>query len=95
MNLNENIEDNRMSRLKSTLKGRLLLLNMFGPIIDNNYIHKTVDNIDVDIQNEFEIVRFLQKSSLQVNKLSENITNFISKNGTRWQKNRILLYSNK
>lgn len=82
--------DTRISRLQSTLFGRLKLVNVLKSVFDINHIPLTLKNIDVDIEKEQEIESFLLKSNVFIeNKLSKEFEQWIEKNGTEWQKNRV------
>lgn len=82
--------DTRISRLQSTLFGRLNLVNILKRIIDINHIPLTLKNIDVDIEKEQEIESFLLKSNNWIeSKLSKEFEQWIEKNGTDWQKSRV------
>jgi len=86
---NQDFPDERMVRLLSTLKGRLNILNIFEPLVNNKYKPITTENIKIDIKSEYEIVNFLLKNNDRIDYLYEHITDLFTKNGTSWQKSRL------
>jgi len=81
-----NQEASRISRLQLTLQNRLNLINLYEKSINKNYIPMTIKNIEIDIESEFEIVNFIDKNIKHIEKLK----NWFNKNGTVWQKDRLL-----
>lgn len=91
--LNEKVEnisyDNEIERLRSTLIGRLNLLNYFNRFLKIEG-ELTINNIDVDISNKDEITKYLLKSFKYVEKvLGPQVFDYVIKNGTMWEKGRI------
>lgn len=95
LNSNENFSTEqetpgeRIVRLQSTLKGRLNILNMFEPLVNDKYKPLTIRNIKIDIKNEHEIVNFLLKNNDRIDYLSEAVSDLLFKEGTQWQKSRL------
>ncbi len=82
--------DSRIKRLQSTLIGRLSLINYFKKIIDKNYIPTSLKNIDVDINSEKDIVKFMLKSTNYIeSELNVQVDNLVINNGSEWQKSRL------
>jgi len=79
----------RMKRLQSTLKGRLNILNIFEPLVNNKYKRLTMRNIEINIKDEYEIVNFLLNNNNRIDYLYEAVANLFSKEGIQWQKNRL------
>lgn len=61
-----NQEADRISRLKSTLQGRLNLINLFKSSIDKNYVKLTLQNIGVNTESEFEMTNFMIKNNKDI-----------------------------
>jgi hypothetical protein len=88
--------DSRSERLRSTLIGRLNLLNIFMPLVSSRHVYSTIDNIGIDTNNEHEIVKYLDESNEYIDSfLLEYTEDWIVKYGSKWQKNRTLRCSKK
>jgi hypothetical protein len=87
--IEQELDADRINRLKSTLKGRLNLLNIFEPLADKNYKPLTLENIDIDITSEYQITNFMLKNNDRIEYLELYLSDFFNKNGSRWQKSRL------
>ncbi len=88
--------DKKIDRLKSTLDGRLRLLNMFKKLIEKSYKPLTMDNIKLDLESEEEITDFIVKNNEYIDgALIRCMDDWFKKNGSEWQKKRIEQYFKK
>lgn len=76
----------RINRLQSTLINRLNLINSYEKSINKNYIPMTIKNIGINIDNEYDIINFMEQN----NKHIEKLKNWFNKNGSSYQKCRLL-----
>ena len=85
--------ETKLSRIQSTLFGRLKLVNSFKILTDKNHVPLTLKNIDVNIESEREIEKFLLKSTDWIErKLVIQVKDWIINNGSSWQKDRVSKY---
>lgn len=82
--------DSRIIRLQSTLFARIKLVNMFKRLIDKNYIPITLKNININIDNEDDIERFMIRNTNWVESVLDNqVKNWVINNGSDFQKSRV------
>ena len=83
--------DLKINRLKSSLQGRINLLNLMAPMVDKNHKHLTMENIKIDVNSEKEIQDYLIKNTNYIESfLSGYMQDWFLSNGTEKQKKRVL-----
>jgi hypothetical protein len=82
--------DSKIIRLQSTLFARIKLVNMFKRLIDKNYIPLTLKNININIEDDRDIERFMIRNTNWVESVLDNqVKDWVINNGSDFQKNRI------
>lgn len=81
--------NDRLVRLRSTLRARLKLFNMFSYMIDGNHKPLNMHNININLSNEDEITNFIVNNNEKMEFLTIKVEDWIRKNGSSWQKKRI------
>jgi hypothetical protein len=96
--VNETIEndifpffDEKIDRLRSTLQGRLNLINACKSAASKDHIPITLINLGINSNCELEILRYLEESNYYIEStLCGLMDEWFLKNGTQWQRNRVL-----
>lgn len=82
--------DSKIIRLQSTLFARIKLVNMFKRLVDKNYIPLTLKNININIEDDRDIERFMIRNTNWVESVLDNqVKDWVINNGSDFQKNRI------
>jgi len=82
--------DSKIIRLQSTLFARIKLVNMFKRLIDKNYIPLTLKNININIEDDKDIERFMIRNTNWVESVLDNqVKNWVINNGSDFQKSRV------
>lgn len=85
--------EKKIDRLKSTLSGRLKLLNMFKQLVDKNYSPVTMENIKIDIESEHEVTDFIIRNNEHIDScLIKCVEDWFSRNSPEWKRRRIQQY---
>jgi hypothetical protein len=82
--------DEEIVRLRSTLKGRIKLLNKFEKALNPNYSKVTMKGMGVDINDKEQILEFMEHNNKYIEQhLIPNIKKWVTTHGTKWHRERM------
>lgn len=82
--------DEEIVRLRSTLRGRINLLNKFEKALNPNYSRITMKGMGVDINDKDQILEFMAHNNQYIEEhLLPNLKKWITTNGKKWHRDRM------